>query len=119
MWTYISGLMALVLVLAACGGDESLSADEEAWCLENTDIVDAVAEDLGLPDLVDTYYEMEGDGLGSDGEPALTDRNIEVSEELAARNAEDPDALFDDLFTRYLEHSDGQKACASAYTDNA
>ncbi len=51
MWGYSAGSMALVLLVAACGGDESLSADEEAWCVENTDIVDAVAEDLGLLDL--------------------------------------------------------------------
>ena len=64
-------------------------------------------------------YDTEGDGIGPDGEPLFTDRNIEVSEELSARNSEDPDALFDDLFARYLDHPDGQEACAAAYAENS
>lgn len=118
MRRYVIGWVALILLGTACGGGESLSADEEAWCLENTATVDAAAEDLGLIDFVDAYYEAEGDGLGADGQPELTDRNIEVSEELTARNAEDADSLFDELFARYLEHPDGQAACAAAYADN-
>lgn len=113
------GLMALVLLVAACGGGESATSEERDWCLNNTDVVDEAAEDLGLLDLVDVYYESEGDGIGPDGEPRFTDRNIEVSEELSARNSEDPDALFDDLFVRYLDHPDGQAACAAAYADNS
>ena len=94
-----------------------MAADAEAWCLDNSDIVDDAADDLGLLDFVDTWYETEGDGLGSDGEPVQTDKNIEVSQDLSARNSEDADALFDDLFARYLEHPDGQKACTEAYAE--
>jgi hypothetical protein len=115
-----AAFIALLLIVAACGGGgDSLTPEERAWCLDNTDIVDATSEDLGLLDFVDTYYDTEGDGLESDGQPKLTDRNIEVSEELSSRNSEDPDALFDDLFTRYLDHPDGQEACAAAYADNS
>ena len=114
-----AGLVALVLIVGACGGDEGLTSEERGWCLNNTDAVDETSEDLGLFDFVDAYYETEGDGIGSDGEPKLTDRNIEVSEELSSRNSEDPEALFDDLFSRYLDHPDGQKACAAAYADNS
>lgn len=114
-----AGLVALVLIVGACGGDEPLTTEERGWCLNNTDIVDETSEDLGLLGFVDTYYDTEGDGIGSDGEPKLTDRNIEVSEELSARNSEDPGALFDDLFFRYLDHPDGQEACAAAYADNS
>lgn len=113
------GFAALVLIIAACSGGEALASQEREWCLNNTDIVDETSEDLGLLDFVDAYYDAEGDGIGSDGEPELTDRNIEVSEELSARNSEDPDALFDDLFSRYLDHPDGQEACAAAYADNS
>ena len=113
------GLVALVLIVAACGGDEALTSEEREWCLNNTDIVDETSEDLGLLDFVDAYYETEGDGIGSDGEPKLTDRYIEVSEELSSRNSEDPEALFDDLYSGYLEHPDGQEACAAAYADNS
>jgi hypothetical protein len=114
-----AGLVALVLIVAACGGGEPLTSEERGWCLNNTGIVDETSEDLGLFGFVDAYYDTEGDGIGSDGEPKLTDRNIEVSEELSARNREDPDALFDDLFARYLDHPDGQEACAAAYADNS
>lgn len=70
-------------------------------------------------DLVDTWYDTEGDGLESNGEPKLTDRNIEVSEELNRRNAEDGDALFDDLFAAYLKHPEGQKACEAAFNEES
>jgi hypothetical protein len=113
------GLAALVLIAGACGGDEALTSEQREWCLDNTDIVDQASEDLGLLDLVYAYYDTEGDGIGSDGEPKLTDRNIEVSEELSSRNNEDPGALFDDLFSRYLDHPDGQEACAAAFADNS
>ena len=108
-----------MLILAACGGSESLTTAEREWCLDNTGIVDETSEDLGLLDFVDAYYDTEGDGIGSDGQPEFTERNIEVSEELSARNSEDPGALFDDLFSRYLDHPDGQEACAAAYADNS
>ena len=108
----------MLLMVAACGGGEPLTTEERGWCLNNTDIVDETSEDLGLLGFVDAYYDTEGDGIGSDGQPKLTDRNIEVSQELSARNSEDPDALFDDLFSRYLDHPDGQEACAAAYADN-
>lgn len=114
-----AGLVALVLIVAACGGDEPLTSEERGWCLNNTALVDETSEGLGLLDFVDAYYETEGDGLGADGEPKLTDRNIEVSEELSSRNSEDPEALFDDLFSRYLDHPDGQEACAAAYADKS
>ncbi len=55
MRRYMIGWVALILLGTACGGGESLSSDEEAWCLENTAIVDEVAEDLGLIDFVDAY----------------------------------------------------------------
>jgi hypothetical protein len=115
----IVGLAALVLIVGACGGDEALTSEEREWCLDNTDIVDETSEDLGLLDFVYAYYDTEGDGIGSDGEPKLTDRNIEVSEELSSRNSEDPGALFDELFSRYLDHPDGQEACAAAFAENS
>ena len=110
--------MALLIVVA-CAGSDPLTTEEREWCIDNTDTVDETSEDLGLMDYVDAYYDTEGDGLGSDGDPNLTDRNIEVSQELSTRNSEDPDALFDDLFSRYLDHPDGQEACAAAYAANS
>ncbi|MEA3502576.1 MAG: hypothetical protein U9R47_07360, partial [Actinomycetota bacterium] len=114
---WMLGTIAVVLLASACGGGDSLSSDETAWCLENFDIVGDAADDLGLIDYVFAYYETEGDGLGSDGEPKQTEKNIEVSEDLRRRNAEDPGALIDDLYANYLEHPDGQKACAAAYAE--
>lgn len=109
--------VGVALALAACGGGSSLSADEETWCVDNPDIVDDAAGDLGLLDFVDTYYEVNGDGLESDGEPRLTDTNIALSEDMRSRNSTDPDAFFDDLFEAYLTHPDGQEACAAAYAE--
>jgi hypothetical protein len=109
----------MMLFVSACGGGDSLSSDEESWCLANIDVVSDAADDLGLLDYVFAYYDTEGDGLESNGEPKQTERNIEVSEDLKKRNAEDPDALVDDLFASYLEHPDGQKACAAAYAEEA
>ena len=113
-------VMVLVLVAAACGGgDEELLAEQRAWCLDNFDIVEDAADDLGLLDFVDTWYDTEGDGVGADGEPVPTDKNFDVSNDLSARNAEDPDGLFDDLVERYFNHTDGQAACSAAYTEEA
>ena len=114
----VKPLMALLIVVA-CAGSDPLTTEEREWCIDNTDTVDETSEDLGLMDYVDAYYDTEGDGLGSDGEPNLTDLNIEVSQELSARNSEDPDTLFDDLFSGYLDHPDGQEACAAAYAANS
>jgi len=113
------GLVAVMLLASACGGGESLSSEETSWCLATTDIVDDAADDLGLLDVVSAYYDSEGDGLGSNGEPNPTEKNIEVSEDLRQRNSEDPGALLDDLYATYLEHPDGQAACAAAYAEEA
>jgi len=113
-------IVAVFFAVAACGSSGgSLTAEEKTWCFDNSDLVDDQATESGLLDFVDAYYDSEGDGLAADGQPELTDRNIEVSEELRARNAEDADALFDDLFTRYLDHPDGEQACAAAFAANA
>lgn len=109
----------MALLASACGGGEALSSDETSWCIANSDIVIDAADDLGLVDFVSAYYDSEGDGLNSDGEPNQTDRNIEVSEDLRQRNAEDPDAFFDDLYSSYLQHPDGEAACAAAYAEEA
>lgn len=110
---------AVVVLLAACSGSGgSLSAEEETWCYDNSDLVDDVATEMGLLDFVDTWYDSEGDGIESDGEPKQTERNIEVSEDLRRRNSEDPDALYDDLYATYLDHPDGVEACAAAYEEN-
>ena len=111
-------LIGLMMLAAACSGGGSLSAEEEAWCVDNMDEVDEAAEDLGLMDFVSAYYDSKGDGLGGDGEPRQTERNIEVSEDLRARNAEDPEQLVDDLVTNYLDHPDGEAACAAAYAES-
>jgi hypothetical protein len=111
---------AAALVLAACGGDGgSLTAEQRTWCYDNGDLVDDVAGERGLLDFVDTWYDTEGDGIGADGEPEQTERNIEVSEDLRRRNGEDPDALIDDLYDVYLDHPDGEEACTAAYEANA
>ncbi len=111
-------LITVALAATACGGGgDAQPADERAWCLDNLDIVEDAADDLGLMDFVDAWYETEGDGIGPDGEPVPTDRNIEVSEDLHARNDADPDQLVDDLWANYLDHPDGVKACAAAYAE--
>lgn len=116
----LSGLVvATVLVVSACSGGGSLSADEEAWCIDNPDVVDDAAGDLDLLDFVDVYYIVNGDGLESDGEPKITDANIELSEDLRARNSTDPGALFDDLIETYLTHPDGEEACSAAYAEES
>jgi hypothetical protein len=109
--------VAVALALSACGGGSALTADEETWCVDNPDIVDDAAGDLGLLDYVDTYYEVNGDGLESDGEPKLTDTNVALSEDMRSRNSADPDAFFADLFEIYLTHPDGQEACTAAYAE--
>jgi len=106
--------MVLVFVAAGCGGGDSA---ETAWCEENPDIVLDAADDLGLMDFVFSYYESAGDGLDANGEPVQTDRNIEISEDLRARNNEDPDALIDFLYADYLEQDPGKEACAAAYAE--
>jgi hypothetical protein len=111
------GFIAAVLLLAACDGGSALSADGEAWCIDNPEIVDDAAGDLGRLGFVDVYYVVNGDGLESDGEPKLTDANISLSENMRARNSADPDALFDDLIETFLTHPDGQEACAAAYAE--
>jgi hypothetical protein len=111
--------VATVLAISACSGGGSLSADEETWCIDNPDIVDDAAGDLDLLDFVDVYYIVNGDGLESDGEPKLTDANIELSEEMRARNSADPEALFDDLIETYLTHPDGQEACSAAHAEES
>jgi hypothetical protein len=96
-----------------------LSADQEQWCWDNSEIVGDAAGDLGLLDFVDVYYEKNGDGIGSNGEPEFTTRNVELSEELKRRNASDGEALFNDLFETYLTHADGQKACIAAHAEES
>jgi len=113
------GPLTVLLIVVACAGSDPLTTEERDWCLDNTDTVDETSEDLGLMDFVDAYYDSQGDGLGSDGEPNLTDANIELSQELSARNSEDPDALFDDLLSQYLDHPHGQEACVAAYAANS
>ncbi len=119
MQKLIGTLVIIVFVLAACAEGSSLTAEQETWCWDNSSIVDDASEDLGLLDFVDVYYETSGDGIESDGSVKLTDRNIELSEELKTRNAEDGDALFDDLFEAYLKHPDGQKACSTAHAEES
>lgn len=110
-------VIATVMTLSACGGGGALSDSEEVWCLDNPDVVDDAAEDLGLLDYVDVYYVVNGDGLESDGEPKLTDANIALSEDMRTRNSAEPDAFFDDLIETYLTHPDGQEACSAAYAE--
>lgn len=120
MRNLVVGLVAAAIALAACSGNGgSLTTEQRTWCYDNGDLVDEVAGDMGLLDFVDTWYDTEGDGIGADGEPNQTERNIEVSEDLRLRNGEDPDALFDDLYDVYLDHPDGEEACAAAYAANA
>ncbi len=110
--------MTLVLVVAACGAGESLSHDEKTWCLGNADKVESAAEDLGLLGFIGVYYQTEGDGLGSDGQPLTTDRNIAATDELRSRTAVNTGAALHYLFSRYLTHPDGQIACNAASAAN-
>ena len=114
MKTLSVGFVVVLLTISSCGGEGSLLADEEAWCLDNPDVVDDAAGDLGLLDFVDVFYVVNGDGLEPDGEPKLTDANIELSEDMRARNSADADALFNELIDAYLTHPDGQEACSAA-----
>jgi hypothetical protein len=107
-------IITLTFVAAACSGGDSA---ETAWCEENSDIVLDAAGDMGLMDYVFSYYESAGDGLGADGEPAPTDRNVEISEDLRSRNEDDPDALIDFLYADYLKQDAGKTACAAAYAE--
>ena len=109
----------LVPLTTAWGAGESLSPDQKTWCLENADRVVSTASDLSLLGFIDAYYETQGDGLGPDGQPATTDRNIAVTANLRARNSANPGAVLHDLFTRYLGHPDGQIACNAASPGNA
>lgn len=115
----VAGVVGLTFMLAACSGGGSLTGEQEDWCWGNSAIVSDAADDLGLLDLVDAYYDVNGDGFEDDGSVKLTDRNIELSEELKAKNSSDGDALFDELFAAYLTHPDGQEACAAAHAEEA
>ena len=119
MMKLVTGVLGLVLVVAACSGGGSLTAEQEDWCWDNSAIVSDAADDMGLLDFVDAYYEAKGDGLEADGSVKLTDRNIELSEELKTKNVSDGDALFDELFEAYLTHPDGQEACTAAHAEEA
>jgi hypothetical protein len=112
--TRLLASITLILVVAACGAGESLSHDEKAWCLGNADKVESAAKDLGLLGFVGVYYETEGDGLGSDGQPVMTDRNIAATEALRSRTAVNTGVALHHLFSRYLTHPDGQIACGAA-----
>ncbi|MFV9671745.1 MAG: hypothetical protein ACNYZH_00845 [Acidimicrobiia bacterium] len=118
MRTSILCSMALVLLATACGAGESLSPDEKTWCLGNADRVESAARDLELLGFIGVYYETEGDGLGPDGRPIMTDRNEAATEQLRTRNTGDPGVVLYDLFSRYLRHPDGQTACNAASADN-
>ncbi len=112
--------ITLALVVTACGAGESLSRDEKSWCLGNADKVESAAEELGLLGFIGVYYETEGDGLGADGQPVTTDRNIAATEALRSRTAVNAGAALHHLFSRYLTHPDGQIACnAASATNNA
>ncbi len=80
--------------------------------------VESAAGDLGVLGFIGAYYETQGDGLGPDGQPAATDRNVAVTESLRSKNTADPGAVLYDLFSRYLEHPDGQIACTAASVGN-
>jgi hypothetical protein len=108
----------LVLLTTACGAGESLSSDETAWCLGNADKVESAAGHLGLLGFIGAYYETQGDGLGPDGQPVMSDRNVAVTQSLRSRNAADPGTVLYDLFSRYLRHPDGQTACNAASAGN-
>lgn len=109
---------ALIMLTSACGAGASLSPDEKEWCLRNAERVESAADDLGVLGFIGAYYETQGDGLGSDGRPVTTERNIAVTEGLRSRNAVDPEAVLYDLFSRYLRHPDGQIACNAASAGN-
>jgi len=109
----------LLLLTAACGAGEPLSLDQKAWCLGNAAKVESAASDLGLLGFIDAYYETQGDGLGQDGQPAMTDRNVAVTESLRSRSTADSGAVLYDLFSRYLGHPDGQTACNAASAGDA
>jgi hypothetical protein len=118
--TRVLASITLILMVAACGAGESLSQDEKAWCLGNADKVESAAEDLDLLGFIGVYYETEGDGLGSDGQPVMTDRNIAATDALRSRTAVNTGAALHHLFSRYLTHPDGQIACSAASAaDNA
>jgi len=80
--------------------------------------VKSAATDLGLLGLIDACCEKQGDGVGSDGQPVMTDRNVAVAKGLRTRNAADTGAILHDLFSRHLRHPDGQTACSAASTGN-
>ncbi len=80
--------------------------------------MEAAATDLGLLGFIDAYYETQGDGVGPNGQPVMTDRNVAFTEGLRTRNAADTGAVLYDLFSRYLRHPDGQTACTAASSGN-
>ena len=83
----------LLLLTTAFGAGESLSPDQKAWCLGNAVKVESTASDLGLFSFIETYYETQGDGLGPDGQPTMTDRYVAVTGSLRSRNTADPRAV--------------------------
>lgn len=108
----------LVLLTAACGTGASPTLDGQAWCLRNAGRVEAAATDLGLLGFIDACYETQGDGVGPDSQPVMTDRNVAATEGLRTWNATDTGAVLYDLSSRYLRHPDGQTACSAASAGN-
>ena len=108
----------LALLTAACETGASLTLDDQAWCLGNAGRVKSAATDLGLLGFIDACCEKQGDGVGPDGQPVMTDRNAAVGEGLRTRNAAVAGAILYDLFSRHLRHPDGQTACRAASTGN-
>jgi hypothetical protein len=80
--------------------------------------VEAAATDLGLLGSIDACYETQGDGVGPDSQPVMTDQNVAATEGLRTWNATDTGAVLYDLSSRYLRHPDGQTACSAASAGN-
>ena len=111
----VAGLVAGVVLIAACSSNPSLSQAQVGWCLENHDAVTEAQERLELKDYYRVWGEQRGVEYDEDGSelPMSAAVNEVVLAEITELGVSGD--VVDSLYAEWMEHPDGIQSCEAAY----